>query len=126
LRFVAAGQSPTGKAGLIGYQCRDCGRQTLEETRLCPRCHSAAIDEIVLGNRGVLVYATTVHQSTAEFDAPYIIGLVRTQEDLRLFAPIAGDTAEGLTPGTGLELAVREEGSRPPALYVPVQGETQG
>lgn len=125
VRYVAAEQSPTGKAGLVGYRCRDCGRQTLEQTRLCPRCRSGAIDEVVLGERGVLVQATTVHQSTAEFEAPYIIGLVRTAEGLRLFAPIGADPREGVAPGTPLELVVRGDGSRPPALYVPVQGETR-
>ena len=36
------------------------------------------------------------------FEAPYVIGLLRTTEDVTLFAPIVGET-EGLAPGEEFE-----------------------
>ena len=90
-----------GAPGLKATRCRDCRRTTLGRVMICSHCFSRAVQPTIAGQAATLVEHSIAHHPAGGFEAPYAIGLVRTEEGLTLFAPISG-AIEGLRPGSRL------------------------
>ncbi len=95
--FLAEGEAP-GAPGLSATRCLGCGRFTLGRVVICSHCFSRNVEPTVAGQQGELVEHSIAHVSAGGFQAPYPIGLVRTDEGLTLFAPLDGAT-DNLEPG---------------------------
>lgn len=83
---LAAGQ-------LLATRCGDCDRCSFPPKEICPACLGANTAWIELGGRGLLYSVTRVHAGPACFagDIPYSIGIVDSDEGLRLVTRLVGD-----------------------------------
>jgi uncharacterized OB-fold protein len=88
--FTIEGEE-AGPPGLKASGCRACSRFTLGRVQICAQCFSREVGPAVAGQRATLVEYSIAHYPAGGFDAPYAIGLVRTEEGITLFAPIHGD-----------------------------------
>ncbi|MBL7497764.1 OB-fold domain-containing protein [Frankia sp. CNm7] len=105
---------------LLVRRCRIGGDVLAPETRTCPRCGSADLDEVVVSGRGTLVSWAVVHQAPLPSlvpAVPYISALVELAEGPWLLARLVGSDPAG--PRAGAEVEVRfvpsGEPSAPPA-----------
>jgi uncharacterized OB-fold protein len=99
--FAIEGEEP-GAPGLKATRCKDCGRVTLGRVMICQHCFSRAVEPVIAGRAATLVEHSIARHPAGGFEAPYVIGLLRTTEDVTLFAPVIGET-EGLAPGEEFE-----------------------
>lgn len=86
--------------------CRDCDWLTFPPKIVCPQClHAHSLEWKVLSGVGTLESFTEVWAAPAYFEKeiPYVLGIVRLKEKLRMLARIAG-TFEQLTVGKEVEI----------------------
>jgi len=98
--FFVSGEAP-GAPGLSATHCRVCRRHTLGRVRICGICFSRDVESVAAGQYAELMEYSIAHHAAGGFEAPYAIGLVRTQEGLTLFAPLEG-SLQGLKRGLRL------------------------
>ena len=99
-----------GAPGLKGTRCKDCGKATLLGVPVCPICLSRNVVPACIGTRATLTRFSTVHHSADSFEAPYVIGQIRTMEGPMTFAPIVGTDASKLRDGMKLRFSLLERG----------------
>ena len=104
--FFLAGEA-LGAPGLRGARCDACGGHTLGKVSACQHCFSTRLETVGVGSNAELLEHSLVHHAAGGFDAPYVIGQIRTPEGLTLFAPLVGETS-GLRYGTRLRFALLE------------------
>ena len=98
-----------GKPRLIGSKCRQCGDVVFPKRKLCTLCDSAELmEEVFIGEKGVLQTYTIVRVAFPNFEAPYILGLVELPEadNLRVLAQIEDCPLEKVRIGMPLELTI--------------------
>lgn len=119
--FFLPGEAP-GAPGLRGARCTACGGYTLGRVSACQHCFSTGLEAVGVGSRAELIEHSVVHHPAGGFDAPYVIGQIRTAEGLSLFAPLVGETS-GLKRGTplGFRLLDRPGGAVGFAYEVPAR-----
>lgn len=100
-----------GAPGLKGTRCTDCGAVALLALPVCPVCLSRDVAPACIGRRASLKRFSTVNHSVDGFEAPYVIGEVKTEEGPSTFAPILGDPS-ALKPGTPLRFTLLPRGER--------------
>ena len=82
---------------LAGCKCTNCGETSLGSKSICPNCGRDTVQEVPLGNRGVLWSFTVVrHRPPGNYKGPdpftpFGLGLVELPEGLRVLSPIRCD-----------------------------------
>lgn len=82
---------------LIGSRCLDCGKVSIPQRQICPRCHSDKAERIETAGRGTLatftvIYIPPTRMAEAGYNAknPYCVGIVSLDEGARISAQIIG------------------------------------
>lgn len=99
-----------GAPGLKGTRCRGCGAAALLDVPVCPVCLSRDVAPVCIGAGATLTRFSTVHHSADSFEAPYVIGQIRTAEGPTTFAPIVGADPSKLHGGMKLRFSLIERG----------------
>lgn len=99
-----------GAPGLKGTRCKACGAAALLDVPVCPICLSRNVAPACIGAKATLTRFSTVHHSADSFEAPYVIGQIRTEEGPMTFAPIVGADASKLREGMKLRFRLLERG----------------
>ena len=97
--FVLEGELP-GAPGLRGTRCRHCAQVVLLQVSACPRCAGRDLEAVCIGQRATLGESSEVFHSLDGFEAPYFIGMIKTEQGPATFAPIAA------APGTALKVGM--------------------
>jgi len=114
--FTAPFWSAVADGRLTTTRCTRCEFLTFPPKVLCPQCWSRDVEYVVLSGRGRLATFTEVCVPPAVFrdEAPYVIGIVDLEENVRLLTRIRAPFDE-LTVGLPVHMVVRH--SQPVALY---------
>jgi hypothetical protein len=103
----------------VTTRCKDCGEVSFPPQTDCPRCMGADAEWVDLGTDAELVTYTYVQVTPTSFveSDPYLVGVGRLSQGLKVLAWIQGAGLEELSPGMKLRLEARkyEDGS---AYYV--------
>lgn len=94
-------------AYLIATRCGACGGAALGVREVCPHClaRGEGLGTERIGRRGRLYTATVIHQAPPGFEAPFRVGYVDLEDDVRMFAHIEhGERAPAI--GDEVELAI--------------------
>ncbi len=89
--------SQLAQVRLAGSKCTNCGETSLGTVKICPNCGRDSVQNIALGNRGVLWSFTIVrHRPPGNYKGPdpfvpFGMGLVELPEGLRVLSPIQCD-----------------------------------
>ncbi|MGE0314449.1 MAG: Zn-ribbon domain-containing OB-fold protein [Lautropia sp.] len=115
-----------GAPGLKGTRCADCGSYTLLEVPVCQMCLSRNVAPACIGTRATLTRHSTVLHSADSFEAPYVIGQIRTLEGPTTFAPILAADPSRLHEGLALQFSLIPlgDGGRTGFAYVPAEAST--
>lgn len=76
---------------LVGGACEACALRFFPKRSLCPRCGGEGVGSFDLSKRGHLYSYSTIHAAPKGFQAPYTVGFVDFDEDVRVFAQIECD-----------------------------------
>ena len=89
---------------LMAAKCNKCGTILLPPRPLCTKCFSTDFEWVKLSGRGKLLSYTVIHVSPPQFEsmAPYIVGIVKLEEGLRLPGMIRGVEPEKIRVGMTL------------------------
>ncbi len=91
---------------LVGGRCAPCGFVTLGVREVCPSCWARdSMTPTPIGRRGVLYTCTVIHQLPPGYAAPFAVGYVDLEDDVRVFAHLENEP-ESLRIGAVLELTV--------------------
>lgn len=105
--FFVDGEAP-GAPGLKGSRCPGCGRTVLLRVAACPSCGRRDLETVCIGQRATLGESAPVFHSVDGFEAPYVIGLVRTEDGPSTFAPIVAPPGTPLPVGLPLRFSLLE------------------
>lgn len=91
---------------LMGGKCKKCGKIHLPPRPLCNNCYSKKFDWVEIPGKGKLLTYTVIHMAPTQFQsmAPYAVGIVQLENDLRIPGMISGIDPEQLK--IGMELAI--------------------
>ena len=92
---------------LIGGKCKACGDVVFPKRMLCDMCGSdEPMEEILIGEKGILDTYTVVRMGYPNFDLPYIVALVTLPEgkDLHVLAQLEDCEPEEVRIGMPLIL----------------------
>lgn len=103
--FYLAGEAPSAP-GLRATRCDACGAVSVPGAMLCPKCASRKLTWVAIGRTATLVHHSVVHHGADGFEAPYIVGFVKTEEGPTAFVPIVGSAGEDLKKGSRLRFSV--------------------
>jgi len=116
--FLLEGEAPDAP-GLRAVRCADCGRYTLGRALACGLCFSRNVEERAAGRHAELVEFAIAHHPAGGFEAPYAIGMIRTEEGLTLFSPLVG-REDQLATGKKLRfVTIERENGRVGFAYAP-------
>jgi len=90
---------------LIGGKCKNCGDICFPKRILCYVCESEEpLEEVLIGEKGVLNTYTVVRMGYPNFDIPYIMAIVTLPEsdDLHVVAQLEGCEPEEVRIGMPL------------------------
>ena len=89
---------------LMAGKCLKCGKIHLPPRPLCNRCFSQEFTWISVSGKGKLLTYTVIHVAPQQFHtiAPYAVGIVQLENDLRIPGMISGVTQEQLKIGMDL------------------------
>jgi uncharacterized OB-fold protein len=77
--------SADGSCALVGGKCSHCGTITWGVRPMCPQCWAeGAQSEVAIGRTGTLYSATVVRRSPSGFTPPYTMGVIDTEEGVRI------------------------------------------
>jgi len=106
----------------VTTRCRDCATVSFPPQSDCPKCMGGNIEWIDLGTEAELVTFTYVQVTPTSFveNDPYLVGIGRLGQGLKVLAWIEDTTLEKLSPGMKLRLEPRssDDGS-PYYVFVP-------
>lgn len=90
----------------ITTRCRKCGHQTFPPKVLCPHCWSRDMEWDDLSTRGTLYSWTRIHAAPTAFapEAPYAVGIVDLDSNLRLACRLVEIDAIPLRIGQAVEM----------------------
>ncbi|MGQ9459804.1 MAG: Zn-ribbon domain-containing OB-fold protein [Candidatus Bathyarchaeaceae archaeon] len=89
---------------LMAAKCNKCGALLLPPKPLCTKCFSTDFEWVKLSGKGKLLSYTVIHISPPQFEsmAPYIVGIVKLEEGLRLPGMIRSVEPEKIRVGMTL------------------------
>jgi uncharacterized OB-fold protein len=95
-----------GQGKLLGAKCRKCGKVHLPPRPLCEDCLSKEFDWTALPTKGKLLTYTIIHIAPTQFQAsaPYAVGIVEFEKDLKLPGMIQGVSLEQIRVGMDLTM----------------------
>ena len=108
---------------LVGFKCRECGVTVFGPATFCQACTSFDVDQIDLGQKGILYSYTIVRIPPAGWPGPvpYILGQVELPAGPQVLAEIIDCEADDLTIGMPVELAIQavpaQEGGQDKLVY---------
>ncbi len=90
---------------LMVARCSKCGELLLPPRPMCTKCLSTDLKWVELGKRGELLTYTVIHVAPTQFQSmvPYIVGVVRLKDGLKLPGMIRGIEPEEIKVGMELE-----------------------
>jgi uncharacterized protein len=93
---------------LTTTRCRACGFLTFPPKPICPDCWTTDVEYIELSGRGTLRSYTEINVAPAVFrdEAPYVIGIIDLDEDVRLLSRVQA-TWDELTPDLRVHMVTR-------------------
>ncbi len=106
----------------VTTKCRDCGEVSFPPQSDCPRCMGGNVDWVDLGTDAELVTFTYVQVTPTSFvdHDPYVVGIGRLPQGVKVLAWIEGAPLERLSPGMKLRLEARRTGDGSPYyVFVP-------
>ena len=89
--------SDLGRLSLAGSRCSSCGETSLGSKTICANCGKETVQDIALGQRGILwTYTVVRHRPPGNYKGPepfvpFGLGLVELPEGVRVMAPIRCD-----------------------------------
>jgi len=107
----------------VTTKCRGCGTVSFPPQSDCPKCMSGDAEWVDLGTEAELVTFTYVLVTPTSFveNDPYLVGIGRLGNGLKVLAWIEGTSLEKLAPGMKLKVEFRKTGDDSP-YYVFVPG----
>jgi uncharacterized protein len=106
----------------VTTRCGDCGMVSFPPQSDCVRCMSGNAGWVDMGTEAELVTFTYVQVTPTSFveHDPYLVGIGRMSQGLKVLAWVEGTTLEKLSPGMKLRLESRasDDGS-PYYVFVP-------
>ena len=106
-----APETPDDKPYLFGGRCSVCGYTCFPEKKVCLRClRDDSMAPLKLGRHGRLETFAVMRVGTPDFQAPYVIGYVKTDEGALVFTQITECEPEddALKIGEEMELVIEE------------------
>ena len=93
----------------VGIKCLDCNHKSFPKSDVCTKCSSSNIEEYKLVNKGKLLYHTQVTQTAEEMMeyAPYIIGIVELEDEVRVTGQIIDCNIDEIKKGMSLRMVFR-------------------
>lgn len=88
---------------LLGLVCKRCNKYTCPPSKVCQECGSEDLEIAELSGRGKLKTFTVIRVPPEGFEAPYIVGLVETEEGPWIMGRLDHDPEK-----TSLDLIGRE------------------
>ena len=98
-----------GTPHLVGGKCEACGDICFPKRILCNECESEEpLEEVLIGEKGVLNTYTVVRLGYPNFDLPYIMAIVTLPEsdDLQVVAQLQDCEPEEVRIGMPLEITI--------------------
>src|SRR5271169_994076 len=98
------------KAGkFVTTRCADCGTVSFPPQSDCPRCMGGNAEWVDLGTDAELVTYTYVQVTPTSFveNDPYLVGIGRLSQGLKVLAWVEGAKLEDLSPGMRMRLEAR-------------------
>ena len=94
-----------GEKRLMVARCNKCGELFLPPRPMCTKCLSTDLKWVELGKRGELLTYTVIHVAPTQFQSmvPYIVGVVKLKDGLKLPGMIRGIEPEEIKVGMELE-----------------------
>jgi len=95
-----------GEKRLMAARCNKCGELLLPPRPMCTKCLSTDLKWVELGKRGELLTYTVIHVAPTQFQSmvPYIVGVVKLKDGLKLPGMIRGIEPEEIKVGMELEV----------------------
>jgi uncharacterized OB-fold protein len=92
---------------LMGGKCKKCGKIHLPPRPLCDRCFSKDFEWIQIQPKGKLLTYTIIHVAPPQFQqmAPYAVGIIQLENDLKIPGMIKEVTTEQIKIGMDLTIA---------------------
>ena len=105
----------------VTTRCADCGNVSFPPQADCPRCMGANAEWVDLGTEAELITYTYVQVTPTSFvnNDPYLVGIGRLNQGLKVLAWIEGTQLEKLSPGMKLRLEARESEGAAYYVFVP-------
>jgi len=90
-------------------QCTSCDKILFPPRRVCPHCRGTAFRKVRLCDRGRIITYTIQHVSAPAFadQTPFAVGIIETDDGVRLMAQIVDFPPEKLRTGERVRLAFR-------------------
>jgi uncharacterized protein len=100
---------------LIGTKCGSCGKVDFPPRAVCPVCGRKSIGKmhrVQLGGKGTVVTYTVIHDAPAQFELqkPYIMGIIQTDEGVRLTSQVIDVKPEDMRIGLKVQATFRRLG----------------
>ena len=95
-----------GEKRLMVARCNKCGELLLPPRPMCTKCLSTDLKWVELGKRGELLTYTVIHVAPTQFQSmvPYVVGVVKLKDGLKLPGMIRGIEPEEIKVGMELEV----------------------
>ena len=90
-------------------RCRGCGRVSYPLREVCPACRETDLEQVTLSPHGKVITSTVIQVPPTEFqfEAPYGIAVIETEEGARLMAQVVDCDPDSIVPGFRVELEFR-------------------
>jgi len=96
----------TGEKRLMAARCNKCGNVLLPPRPICTECLSTDLKWVELEKRGKLLTYTVIHVAPTQFQSivPYIVGIVKLKEGVKLPGMIRGIEPREVEVGMEVEV----------------------
>ncbi|MBO19472.1 MAG: transcriptional regulator [Chloroflexi bacterium] len=97
------------KGTLIGFKCKECGTSVFGHAIFCQQCTSSDLEEVDLGDKGILFSYTIVRIPPAGWpgDVPYVLGQVELPAGPQVLAEVVDCAHEDLKIGMAVEMILQ-------------------
>lgn len=91
---------------LVAIKCKECNSLYIPPKPLCSKCYSSNLEWVLLSGKGKLISFTIIHVAPPEFQdlAPYIIGIIKLNEGVKILGIIKNIDPKNLKIGMDLEI----------------------
>ena len=95
---------------LFGSECKKCNTKFFPRKKICRECRSEDMITVTLPRTGKLITYSKVHSVPAKFEryAPYIVGIIELEGDVRILAQIVDIDIKDLKTGMELTTTIRK------------------